>query len=192
MIPTFILASSSPRRKDLLRLVGIEPRILIPSVDESMRHGETVETFLQRVTIAKGEAVYREEFFQSPVISSDTIVLCEGEVIGKPGDREEASTILRKLSGSIHEVWTGVAIRYLGQCSFDISRTAVEFNPLAEWEISYYLANEDYMDKAGAYAIQGRASVFVKKIEGCYFNVMGFPLNLFYGMLKRMNIPLYR
>lgn len=191
MTPAFILASSSPRRKELLRLVGIQPRILIPTVDESMHPGEEVETFLKRVTIAKGEAVYRDEFFQTPVISSDTIVYCDGEVIGKPRDRDEAREFLNKLSGNTHEVWTGVAIRYRDRCDYNYARTAVEFSPLWEQEIQYYLDNEDYMDKAGAYAIQGRASVFVKKIDGCYFNVMGFPLNMFYNMLKGMNISLY-
>jgi len=191
MAPTFILASSSPRRKELLNLVGIQPRILIPTVDESMNPGETVEAFLRRVSIAKGEAVYKEEFFRIPIISSDTIVICAGEMIGKPRDREEAFEFLRKLSGSIHEVWTGLAIRYRGGCQYEQARTAVEFSPLSDLEIRHYLDNEDYMDKAGAYAIQGRASVFIKRIDGCYFNVMGFPLNLFYNMLKGMDISLH-
>ncbi len=191
MTPTFILASSSPRRKELLQLIGIQPRILVPSADESMRPGENVESFLRRVTIAKGEAVYNEDYFRIPIVSSDTIVLCDNEVMGKPRNREDAAAFLRKLASNTHEVWTGIAIRYRGRCRYDFTRTEVEFGPISEDELTYYLENENYMDKAGAYAIQGMASVFVKKINGCYFNVMGFPLNMFYNMLKGMDISIY-
>jgi septum formation protein len=189
---TFILASSSPRRKELLKLVGIEPRIIIPRVDESMKPGESIATFLRRVTLSKGESVYKEEFYDIPVISADTIVLCENRPIGKPVDRAEASEFLRTLSDNVHEVWTGVSIRYRGTSYYDYARTRVVFAEIPGEELRYYLDNEDYLDKAGAYAIQGRASVFVKKIDGCYFNVMGFPLNLFYNMLKEIGIHIYR
>ncbi len=189
---TFILASSSPRRKELLKLVGIDPRIIIPRVDESMKPGESIETFLRRVTLAKGEAVTREEFYDIPVISADTIVLCENRPMGKPADRDEAAGFLRTLSGNVHEVWTGVSVRYRGTPYYDYARTRVVFAEISEEELRYYLDNEDYLDKAGAYAIQGRAAVFVKKIDGCYFNVMGFPLNLFYNMLKEIGILIYR
>ena len=189
---TFILASSSPRRKELLKLVGIEPRIIIPTVDESIKPGESIETFLRRVTISKGEAVYKEEFYDIPIISADTIVLCENRLIGKPVDRAEASEFLKILSDNVHEVWTGVSIRYRGTPYYDHARTRVVFSGISDEELRCYLDNEDYLDKAGAYAIQGRASVFVKKIDGCYFNVMGFPLNLFYTLLKKIGIDIYR
>ncbi|MCP5104866.1 MAG: septum formation protein Maf [bacterium] len=184
-----ILASSSPRRKELLKLVGIEPRIIVPHVDENQRPGESIDTFLRRVSISKGKAVYRDEFFHVPVISSDTIVLCENQVIGKPVDRAQAFSFLKLLSGNVHEVLTGVAILYRGESHYDYARTRVEFSEISDEELNYYLDNENYQDKAGAYAIQGMASVFVKKIDGCYFNVMGFPLNLFYTMLKTINAP---
>lgn len=186
----FILASSSPRRKELLKLLGITPEIIIPEVDETRKPGEAIEAFVQRVTIAKGETVYREAFFDIPVISSDTIVLCDGLVIGKPVDRDDAYRFLKILSNNIHEVWTGVAILYRGKTSYNLSRTRVIFEHISEPELLYYLDNENYMDKAGAYAIQGLASVFVKRIEGCYFNVMGFPLHLFYNMLRKIGIEL--
>jgi septum formation protein len=189
---TFILASSSPRRKELLKLVGIEPRIIIPTVDERIKPGEPIETFLRRVTISKGDSVYKEEFYDIPIISADTIVLCENRLIGKPVDRAEASEFLRTLSNNVHEVWTGVSMRYRGTPYYDYARTRVVFADITDEELRYYLDNEDYLDKAGAYAIQGRASVFVKKIDGCYFNVMGFPLNLFYNMLKEIGIHIYR
>jgi len=187
-----ILASSSPRRKELLNLVGIEPEILVPQVDESSRPGESIETFLRRVTIAKGRAVYRDAFFDSPVISADTIVLCEDKIIGKPQSRADAFGFLKTLSDNMHEVLTGVSIFYRGVSHYDFACTRVFFSAISDDEINYYLDNENYMDKAGAYAIQGLASVFVKKIAGCYFNVMGFPLNLFYNMLKGMGISLYK
>lgn len=172
--------------------MGIEPRIIIPTVDESIKPGESIETFLRRVTISKGEAICKEEFYDTPIISADTIVLCENRLIGKPVDRAEASEFLKILSDNVHEVWTGVSIRYRGTPYYDYARTRVVFAEISDEELRCYLDNEDYLDKAGAYAIQGRASVFVKKIDGCYFNVMGFPLNLFYNMLKEIGIHIYR
>ncbi len=187
----FILASSSPRRKELLRLLGLQPRILIPEADERRLEGEGVLEFLKRVTGDKGRAVYRDEYFHTPIISSDTIVLLENSIIGKPVDPGDARGILQRLSGRVHEVLTGVCIRYRGEEHYDYARTAVHFTHISEGELEYYLEHEHYMDKAGAYAIQGMASVFVEKIDGCYFNVMGFPLNLFYSMLKGMGITLF-
>jgi septum formation protein len=172
--------------------VGIEPKILVPTIDESKLPGESTESFLRRVAIAKGEAVYREEFVDIPIISSDTIVICDNRILGKPVDVPQAGEFMKLLSGNVHEVWTGVSILYRGEAHYDFARTGVEFNGISERELQYYLENEDYMDKAGAYAIQGMASVFVKKIDGCYFNVMGFPLNLFYNMLKKIGIHMYK
>jgi len=187
----FILASSSPRRKDLLKQIGIEPLILSPEVDETKHPDETTETFIRRVTISKGEAVYKPEYFNTPIISSDTIVLCENRVIGKPSSKAEAYEFMKLLSDNTHEVLTGVSILYRGTAHYDYARTRVEFSPIPEDELQFYLENENYMDKAGAYAIQGKASVFIKKIDGCFFNVMGFPLNLFYSMLKKIGIVLF-
>lgn len=172
--------------------MGIEPQIIVPTVDENRKPGESIDAFLRRVSIDKGQAVYKDEFFDIPVISSDTIVLCKDTVIGKPVDRAEAAGFLKFLSGNVHDVLTGVSILYRGKAHYDFSRTHVEFVEISDQELEYYLENEDYSDKAGAYAIQGMASVFVKKIDGCYFNVMGFPLNLFYSMLRRMGIELFK
>lgn len=187
-----ILASSSPRRKELLKMLGIEPKVLISSLDENQLPGEPVETFLRRVSIAKGEAVYKDEYFDIPIISSDTIVWCDNLIIGKPQDREEAARFLKILSGNVHDVLTGLAILYRGESHYEYARTRVEFSEINEEELNYYLSNEHYLDKAGAYAIQGLASVFVKRIDGCYFNVMGFPVNVFYQMLKKLGIELFR
>jgi septum formation protein len=187
-----ILASSSPRRKELLNMLGIEPEIIVPVVDENTLPGEPMETFLRRVSIAKGEAVYRDEFFDIPLISSDTIVWCDNLIIGKPADRDEAYRFMKILSGNLHEVLTGLAVRYRGVSYYEYARTRVEFSEISEEELIYYLDNEHYLDKAGAYAIQGLASAFIKRIDGCYFNVMGFPVNLFYRMMKAMGIELYK
>jgi septum formation protein len=187
-----ILASSSPRRLELLRLIGLEPEIMIPSVDEVIKPGETVEDFICRVTRQKGEVIYRDEFYEIPVVSSDTVVYINRTILGKPKDRQDAFNMLKILSGNVHEVMTGVGVLFKGKSYVDFTVTKVFFTKLSGEEIDFYLDNKEYADKAGAYGIQGKASVFVEKIEGCYFNVMGFPLNLFYNMLKKINIAIYR
>ncbi|HSQ35412.1 MAG TPA: Maf family protein [Candidatus Binatia bacterium] len=186
-----ILASASPRRQELLQLIGLAPAIIIPDIDEKVKPGETPGNFLERVTIAKGIAIYRKNLFSHLIVSADTIVLLGDDVIGKPVDREDAFRMLRSLSGRRHEVLTGIALMHLGETRFEISRTAVYFKELADDEIDFYLDREHFMDKAGAYAIQGRAAPFVERIEGCFFNVMGFPLNLFYRMAKERGLNLY-
>ncbi len=186
-----VLASASPRRKELLQMIGLDPAIIIPDIDEMVRPGEAPEAFLERVTIAKGIAVYKKNLFSHLLVSADTIVLLADELIGKPVDREDASRMLNRLSGRRHEVMTGMALMYQGETRFEISRTLVYFKELAAAEIDFYLDHEVFMDKAGAYAIQGRAALFVEKIEGCFFNVMGFPLNLLYRMANERGLNLY-
>jgi septum formation protein len=186
-----ILASSSPRRKELLKLVGIEPEIIAPRADEKRRQDESVEAFLKRVTLAKGDSVYRHDFYEAVLISSDTIVLLADRVIGKPETKAEARAIMEALADNVHEVWTGVGLFFQGEKYYDYARTRVCFGPIARPELDFYMENEDYMDKAGAYAIQGKASVFIERIDGCFFNVMGFPLNLFFNMLKKIGLNIY-
>jgi septum formation protein len=186
-----ILASSSPRRKELLKLIGIEPEIIAPRADEKRRPDESVEAFLKRVTLAKGDSVYRHDFYEAVLISSDTIVLLADRVIGKPETKAEARAIMEALAGNVHEVWTGVGLFFQGEKYYNYARTRVYFGPIARPDLDYYMENEDYMDKAGAYAIQGKASVFIERIDGCFFNVMGFPLNLFFNMLKKIGLNLY-
>jgi len=186
-----VLASASPRRKELLQLIGLNPEIIIPDIDEMVRANEAPAVFLERVTMAKGIAAYQKRYFSHLLICADTIVLLANTVIGKPMDREDAFRMLKQLSGRRHEVWTGIALMYQGETRFDIARTAVYFNELSESEIHFYLDHEIFLDKAGAYAIQGRAAVFVDRIEGCFFNVMGFPLSLFYRMAKERGLNLH-
>ena len=186
-----VLASASPRRKELMHWIGLNPAILIPDVDESIRSAEAPEVFLQRVTMAKGIAVYKKSLFSHLLVSADTIVLLADDMLGKPANRADAFRMLGRLSGRRHEVLTGMALMYQGETRFEISRTGVVFKELSENEIDFYLDHENFMDKAGAYAIQGRAAVFVERIEGCFFNVMGFPLNLFYRMAQERGLNLY-
>jgi len=186
-----VLASASPRRKELLQLIGLAPEVIPPDIEEAARPGEAIADFLERVTIAKAIEVYKKKFFHSLLISADTIVLLDEALIGKPASRADAFAMLRRLSGRRHEVLTGLALMHQGETTFAISRTHVEFKKLTAGEIEHYLDHENFIDKAGAYAIQGRAAIFVERIEGCYFNVMGFPLNLFYRMLTARGLNAY-
>lgn len=186
-----ILASASPRRKELLQLIGLEPEVIPADIEETVLPGEGIDAFLRRLTIAKGLAVYHKRFFHALLISADTVVRLDDSLIGKPVGRDDAFSMLSRLSGRQHEVLTGLALLHEGETSFAIARTQVRFKKLNEAEIGHYLEHEEFMDKAGAYAIQGRAAVFVERIEGCYFNVMGLPLNLFYGMLEERGVNLY-
>jgi len=186
-----ILASASPRRKELLELIGVEPVVKIPKIDESHLPKESIIQFVERISREKGRSIYQEGFKDLPIISSDTVVAIDERILGKPRNRDEAFEFLNSLAGRSHRVITGIAIHYNNEVYFDSACTTVVFNQLSKNEIHFYLDHEDYADKAGAYGIQGKASVFVEKIDGCYFNVMGFPLNLFYKMLKKIGITLY-
>jgi septum formation protein len=186
-----ILASASPRRKELLQLIGLVPEVIPPDIEEVILPGEAIDVFLRRVAIAKGIAVYKKRFFHSLLVSADTVVVLNGMLIGKPAGRDDAFSMLARLSGRRHEVLTGLALMHRGETTFAISRTHVQFKELADGEIDHYLNHENFLDKAGAYAIQGRAAVFVEGIDGCFFNVMGFPLNLFYRMLSERGVSLY-
>lgn len=187
-----ILASSSPRRKELLRLIGLAPEILVPNMDEQMQPGESITDFMRRVTHQKAKMIYRDDFYDIPIIGADTIVALGQTIMGKPMDRQDAFNMLKKLANNVHEVVTGIAILYRGKTHFDLAVTKVYLTDISDAEIDFYLESGDYRDKAGAYGIQGKASVFIEKIEGCYFNVVGFPLHLFYKMLKKIGIEIYR
>ncbi len=185
-----LLASQSPRRLELLRQIGIEPQVEVPDTDETRREGEEIDEFLRRVSISKILAVYEKKHYQTLLVGADTVVIVGGEMIGKPRDRADAAAMLGQLSGRQHEVWTGVALMYKGETRFETAVTRVFFKTLQDGEIEHYLDCADYLDKAGAYAIQGRAALFVERIEGCFFNVMGFPINLFYRMAGDFGIDL--
>ena len=181
-----VLASQSPRRKELLAILGYPFTVIPASIDETPVAGEDPEAFVVRVAREKGMEV-ASRVSQSVVISADTVVTVDNEILGKPVDEQDAARMLRKLSGRDHWVLTAVTvIDQSTQTTLDgLDRTRVWFAPLTEREILDYIRRENVFDKAGAYAIQGYAGVYIPRIEGNYFNVMGFPLPLVHQLLCR-------
>jgi septum formation protein len=175
-----VLASQSPRRKELLAVLGYA------SIDETPIRGEDPETFAVRVAREKGMEV-ASRVSQSVVISADTVVTIDGEILGKPADEADAVRMLRKLSGRDHWVLTAVTVvnQLKPETLEGLERTRVWFAPLSYQEIRDYIRRENVFDKVGAYAIQGYAGVYIPRIEGNYFNVMGFPLPLVHELLCR-------
>lgn len=180
-----ILASNSPRRLDLLRQIGIEPVVVPSHVPEVIKEGESSEDAALRLAAEKAGEVARR-FKEGLVIGADTIVVIDGEQLGKPKDREDAQRMLGLLSGRSHTVITGLAVIDAGTSELKktLVRTSVRFKPLSDEEINAYIATGDPMDKAGAYGIQGRAAAFIDGIEGCYSNVVGLPLSELAEILK--------
>ena len=197
-----ILASSSPRRQELLRNAGIEFVVQPANVAEHVIPRESPEACVERLACSKARAVYDQrtaEQSQCSVLGADTVVVVdvevEGEIrrkiLGKPADAAEAAHMLRLLSGREHQVITGVCLLTPGPPPRRVIRhetTHVTMNELTDAEISNYVASGEPMDKAGAYAIQGRAARWIPKIEGCYFNVVGLPISLVYGMLRQSDL----
>mgnify|MGYP001814497682 FL=1 len=172
-----ILASASPRRRDLLRQLGVRFEIIPADVDESVNQDEPPGAYVTRLARAKALAVWRAEGGRLPVLGSDTAVVLDGEILGKPVDRDDAVAMLQRLSGRTHEVYSGVALVH-GADRVDerLNVSRVTFAELeAEW-IAAYCATDDPMDKAGAYGVQGRAGERIARIEGSFYGVMGLPL----------------
>ena len=171
------LASRSPRRAELLRQIGVEFKVLDVDIDESPLASETAERYVRRVAKAKadaaGQVLDKEDI---PVLAADTTIAINNEIIGKPDDEANCRCILSKLSGKTHQVLTCIALRYQGQTSLALSINQVRFRVIEEVEMAAYCASEEPLDKAGAYAIQGKAAIFVEKLEGSYSSVMGLPL----------------
>ena len=180
-----ILASKSPRRRELMTMLGFEfdviPAVGEENVDENLTPGETV------MSLAAGKA--REiaaEHPESVVIGSDTLVYLDGKPMGKPANEAEAAMMLRQLSGRVHQVYTGVAVIHGEIEKVDFEKTDVEFRELTDDEISWYIGTGEPMDKAGSYGIQGQGAVFIPGIRGDYFNVMGLPLCKLWKMLTEI------
>jgi septum formation protein len=173
-----ILASLSPRRRELLRMLGIRYETLIPDVEEGNRHpGESPAEYVTR--LARAKACWVPTGIPGyVVVAADTVVCLEGEVLEKPRDRDHARLTLRTLSDRWHEVYTGVCVRRLQDERIvdGYERTLVRFGVMDESIIDRYIETGEPMDKAGAYGIQGYGGLLVERIEGCYFNVMGLPL----------------
>lgn len=180
--PTLVLASQSPRRAEILRQAGIPFTIRAAEVDESPLAGENPEVYVQRLAEAKARAVAASE--GETVLGADTTVVVGGEILGKPADAADARRMLTLLAGCRHQVMTGICFRRGGAIVRDRAITDVWFAPMTGSEIADYAASGEPMDKAGAYAIQGLASKFIQRIDGCYFNVVGLPIALVYRHLK--------
>jgi nucleoside triphosphate pyrophosphatase len=181
-----VLASQSPRRKELLAILGYPFTVVPSAIEETPSCGEDPETFVVRVAREKGMEV-ASRVSQSAILSADTIVTVDNEILGKPVDEADAIRMLRKLSGRDHLVLTAVTlVNQTKQETLEgVERTRVWFASLTNREILDYIGRENVYDKAGAYAIQGYAGVYIPKIEGNYFNVMGLPLPLVHQLLCR-------
>jgi septum formation protein len=182
------LASRSPRRRELLAQIGVRYHLLLfrsrpespPDVDENVLPGEAPDTYVERVARAKAEAGLKllrlRNLPLAPVLSADTTVALDGRIMGKPADRKEAAEMLAALSGQRHEVMTAVALTRDDEIESALSRSEVQFKKLTPEEIAQYVATGESDDKAGAYAIQGRAARFIVELRGSYSGVMGLPL----------------
>ncbi len=185
-----ILASASPRRRELLEQIGVHAIVQSVDIDESKKQGESVITYVQRLAAEKAQAGCEiiENKNKLPVLGSDTIVELGDSILGKPIDRQQAKEMLRLLSGEKHTVHTSVAIVTVKDMFIATSSTQVQFKELKEDEIDGYLATGEADDKAGSYAIQGRAAQFIKNINGSFSGVMGLPLYETVQLLKRCGI----
>ena len=179
-----ILASASPRRKELLSLFGIPFVIRAADIDETMDFSKPPFDEVARVSRAKALAVPREK--DDAVIAADTIVVCAGKVLGKPHSREEAIAMLSLLSGRDHQVMTGCTVLWGEKYETFTEVTDLHFRPLSKAEIEKYVASGEPMDKAGAYGIQGGAALFCERMVGDYYNVMGLPVCRLGQTLKRL------
>lgn len=188
MNSTLILASASPRRQELLTQAGYRFEVQPSSLPESRRPGEDAISFVTRLAREKAEEVFaRHAPSTAPVmvLGADTVVVCDGEVMGKPAGPADATRMLLLLSGRTHQVVTGVAAVWdLGSAEVAAEMTQVTMRTLSTQEIADYVASGEPMDKAGAYAIQGYAGRWIPRIHGCYFNVVGLPLALVTSLLE--------
>lgn len=180
-----ILASASPRRRDLLSLVGIDHEVLPANIDESILPGESARDHAERLARGKASAV---DVKDAVVIGSDTIVVVDGDILGKPRDRQHAAEMLRRLSGRTHVVMTGVAASWNGKLVSGLEEVDVTFRSLGDIEIEHYIDTGEPMDKAGAYGIQGFGATIVERVDGDYFAVMGLALNRLVRLLRDLGL----
>jgi septum formation protein len=195
------LASRSPRRRELLLQIGVKFEPLLfregsrqdVDTDEAVRPGEQPDEYVRRITQLKAEAawqrvVMRRGLQRKPVLAADTTVAIAGEILGKPTDRDDAERMLRLLSGTQHRVLTAVAMQFEGRYEMAVSESLVTFATLDEARIVAYVQTGEPFDKAGGYAIQGRAGAFVERLEGSYTGVMGLPLHETANLLKLFGV----
>ena len=183
---SLILASASPRRKEILSSLGVEFSILVADADESCDIKDPSE-FARELARRKGQAAYSlTDKKDCVILSADTIVVCDGEILGKPKDRADAIRMIQKLSGKTHSVITGVGVTVCGATTTSYSETFVRVDKIPQSEIERYVDSGDPMDKAGAYGIQGAFSRWISGIDGCYFGVVGLPINCLANLFKKV------
>ncbi len=184
-----ILASGSPRRGEILAAVGWEFEKEVADVDETEFPGEKPDDYVRRLAKTKAETVAanHENAF---VLGADTIVVIDNQIIGKPKDFDDARRMLKMLSGNWHEVLTGIALIKVSERNFetkvDMQRTRVKFAEMNDAEIEFLVEKGEPLDKAGAYAVQAQAALFIEEIAGDYWNVVGLPINLVYNLMKKL------
>ena len=185
-----ILASKSPRRAELLRAAGWSFAAVPADIDETLRDNETPVNYVKRLAIEKAEAV-AGRVSTGLILAADTTVVIDDHVLGQPTDDEDARRMLKLLNGTWHEVLTGVALVRAGQVEnavSDYERTRVKFSQMSDEEIDWYVLTSEPRGKAGAYGIQGRASIFIEEIQGDYFNIVGLPLRLVYKLSRKIDV----
>lgn len=188
----FILGSQSPRRKEILNFFTLPFQQVSPFFDEEAVpfHGNPQE-YVNILSKGKGESL-KEHFPSDVIITADTIVFKEGKIYGKPKDKTQAFQFLKELAGQWHQVYTGITLIYLDRMIHKVQETAVQFNSLNDKQLQNYQETMHCADKAGGYMIQGAGGLIVHRIEGCYYNVMGLPLNALYEALLEIGVDLWR
>jgi septum formation protein len=181
-LPKLVLASGSPRRAEIMTSVGWEFEKDVPDIDESELFGESPTDYVQRLALEKAELIAQRHRGKT-VLGADTTVVIGGEIIGKPVDESHARQMISMLSGNWHEVLTGIAVVQDGESLIDLQRTRVKFAAMSEEEIAFLVEKGDPLDKAGAYAVQAQAALFIEAIEGDYWNVVGLPISLVYRII---------
>jgi septum formation protein len=182
-----VLASASPRRRDLLTLIGCNYEAFSPDVDESIIEGESPESVCRRLSILKAKCA-SGLFMEALIIAADTLVTIDDKIFGKPCSADEARKMLNVLNGRVHKVITGLTIIFKDKIITEAESTAVYFRELSQNDLDAYISTGEFYGKAGAYAIQGYASLFVERIDGDYFNVVGLPLQKLSGMFEKIGI----
>jgi septum formation protein len=183
-----VLASASPRRALILRALGVRFRVVVSGADETIAPEEEAGAAAERLARLKAAAVARSE--PPPILGADTLVVCEGRMLGKPDSPEEARQMLRLLSGRTHEVVTGLCLVAPQATRSGIERTAVTFAPMSAEEIEWYVAGGEPMDKAGAYHVDGKGALFVSSVAGSPSNVAGLPVRLFLRLAREAGLDL--
>lgn len=185
-----ILASASPRRQELLQMLGLTFTVTTADIDETMDPAKGAEAEVARICQAKAEAVLPRTGPDTVIIAADTIVCIDNRILGKPHTPDEAKEMLRMLSGRTHQVRTGVTVCSHEKVITEVDTTGVRFRALSDSEIDAYVKTGEPMDKAGSYGIQGRASIFAEALDGDYFNVMGLPLCRLSQILQQFGIAI--